>query len=84
MQGKEFDNLMKGKTANWAPLSQEQIASGKENNNLKEVVKQNEQPVDPLIITQVKNLVEAERKKGTRERTIRRMVKSKFNILIAR
>ena len=77
MQTKEFENLMNGYPAQWAQFND--IPSLED---LKKEVKQNQKPIPEKTQTEINNFVYSEREKGTKERTIRRMVKRKWNITV--
>lgn len=82
MQDKEFNNLMNGKDAMWALLNEPAKHLSKE--EIKKQVVENATPIPQNISQEIQRFVEQKRKEKYTERAIRRMVKRKWNIVIAR
>lgn len=76
MQQPEFNNLMQGFPAKWAPLN----AGSK--GITKAEVKKLEQVISPAVRAEMDQFIEEHRKLGTKERTIRRLVKTRWNIKV--
>jgi DNA-binding transcriptional regulator YhcF (GntR family) len=76
MQQPEFNNLMQGFPSKWAPL----------NSGNKEVtkaeVKKMEVEISPKVRDEMDQFIAEHRKIGTKERTIRRLVKTRWNIKV--
>lgn len=90
MQQQEFGNLMDGKSAKWADLK---AFTGKElqdillNKNIsveekRQKIEKQEIEIPLAIRSQIDKFMEEQRKLGVKNRTIRRMVKRKFNIAV--
>jgi hypothetical protein len=47
-----------------------------------EVIEQNQEPIPAELQNEIQTFIQAEKKKGTKQRSIRRMVKRKFNIMV--
>lgn len=90
MQSPEFNKMMEGQQAKWADLSG---LTGKEikdvlfNKNVpveekREEIAKQEVPIPIEIRNQIDKFIADHQKLGTKNRTIRRMVKRKFNIVV--
>ena len=84
MQEKEFDNLMFGKEAKAVNLNNLITALGNNSpkQQQKEFIKKNETPLPKEFGSEVKKFIVECEAKGIKNRTIRRMVKRKFNITV--
>lgn len=98
MQSVEFDKLIAGEQSKWAFLTEEQQIKWNEmmstlnpaseqreiKTQLKEEIKENEVPIPCDINAEIQRFIKTERKRGTTERAIRRMVKRKWNIYVVK
>lgn len=78
MQPPEFNNLMQGIPAKWAPLN-----PGSKNITRAEI-KKIEQEISPRVKAEMDQFIAEHRKIGTKERTIRRLVKTRWNIKVVK
>ena len=86
MQSPEFDKLMKNQQAMWAELGDKpnltRLLKGDELSVVEkqqEIAKE-ETPIPQEIQSAIHKFIEEQKKLGTKSRTIRRMVKRKWNI----
>ena len=84
MQTQQFDNLMNGKDAKWALLSELEAPfnpKGEKAENRK-LIEDKEVEIPIGVRNQINNFIEEQKKLNVKTRTIRRMVKRKFNITV--
>jgi len=83
MQSKEFEHLIQGDPAQWAQFSKiPNLTTLTEKKEFKKEIQQNQIPIPENVQSEINRFMTTERQKGTKERTIRRMVKRKWNITV--
>lgn len=89
MQEKEFDKMIIGQEqAKWMELQKPSVFDNPlllrntSKEEIREVIKESEKPVPGYIQEAVNKFVASERKRGKSERSIRRAVKRKWNIIV--
>lgn len=93
MQTQEFNKLMEFQDAKWADIqklmwakpttpTQGNIVSEEQKAEMREEIQKHEEPIPAEIQTTVHRFIEEQKKLGTKNRTIRRMVQRKWNIKV--
>ena len=88
MQSQEFDKLMAGQPAKWADVTDLSFKpftkkpTIQQRKDAKEEIERVEKPIPENIKSEIYRFINKEREKGTKERTIRRMVQRKWNIKV--
>ena len=89
MQEKEFNKLIIGQEqAKWMELQKPSVfdnpmyLKNTPREEIRDVIKENEKPIPYYIREAINKFVADERKRGKSERSIRRSVKRKWNIIV--